>query len=151
MNREECLMACSALDHKTPSRVAPDACFHIRVRIESRGPRLTDPKSASIILAAAKQYHDERRWFLHLLVIMPDHLHLIASFPQAPAMSHTVGAWKSQIARVQRVVWQHKHFEHRLKTDGEFAEKADYVRTAPVREGLCSDPADWPWKLDGLL
>jgi putative transposase len=41
-------------------------------------------------------------------------------------------------------VWQRGFFDHRLRADESFEEKATYVRMNPVRKGLVGRPDDWP-------
>ncbi len=99
---------------------------------------------AQKIIESAVYYHRIQRWHLHLIVIMPDHLHLLASFPSAPGLRATVGAWKSFTAKAGGFSWQTDFFEHRLRAGESFEEKAHYVRMNPVRAGLCEDWAEWP-------
>jgi hypothetical protein len=39
-------------------------------------------------------------------------------------------------------------FEHRLRTQAEYDEKASYVRKNPVRKGLVTAPELWPYFMD---
>ena len=39
-------------------------------------------------------------------------------------------------------------FEHRLRSDAEFNEKASYIRMNPVRTGLVALPGLWPYVED---
>ena len=50
--------------------------------------------SAGAILDAARFYHARGRWFLRLLLVMPDHLHMLASFPGEVSVKAVCGAWK---------------------------------------------------------
>jgi REP element-mobilizing transposase RayT len=99
---------------------------------------------AERIIESAVCYHRIRRWHLHLIVVMPDHLHLLASFPPAPGLGATLGTWKSFTAKSGGFLWQTDFFEHRLRAGESFEEKAHYVRMNPVRAGLCADWTAWP-------
>lgn len=79
---------------------------------------------------------------------MPDHLHAILSFPPGKSMSRTIGDWKKYQAHVLGLDWQENYFDHRLRNESEFVEKANYIRMNPVRAGLCETPGQWPWMLD---
>ncbi|MEI6168122.1 MAG: hypothetical protein WCS52_13115 [bacterium] len=134
------------LSHKTPGWVPIGALFHVRVRVDRDTPcSLTGPSLAPLVLEAARRYHDECRWGMSLLVVMPDHLHMIASFPDEPGMSRTISAWKTITAKRCGIKWQSNFFDHRLRNDDEFVEKAHYIRMNPVRAHLCKFPEDWPW------
>ena len=76
---------------------------------------------------------------------MPDHLHAVLSFACDLSMGRIIGEWKKYITRSTGVLWQANYFDHRLRTDEEFIEKAHYLRMNPVRAGLCADSNDWPW------
>ncbi len=99
---------------------------------------------AEEVMKAAVTYHEIGRWHLRLFVLMPDHVHLMVSFPVAPGLGATVASWKSFTAKQSGFRWQTDFFEHRLRADESFDEKAHYLRMNPVRAGLCTDWEDWP-------
>ena len=139
----------SNLYHRIPSWVSPGSRFHIRIRTDpSNHPVLTNPVLAQSLLDAARFYHNQQRWFLHLIVLMPDHLHGIISFSTGPGMSKIIAFWKAYTNRALGVRWQRNYFDHRLRDETEFNEKANYIRMNPVCAGLCKNPGDWPWMLD---
>jgi putative transposase len=75
---------------------------------------------------------------------MPDHMHLLASFPQEESMHRVVAAWKHYITGQASVKWQRDFFDHRLRSDESFDEKAAYIRKNPVRAKLVAHESDWP-------
>jgi len=124
--------------------------FHIRLRVDPNAPcLLTDPTLAPQIITAARHYHVVKRWCLKLMVVMPDHIHMIACFPAEPGMSRTIANWKAYLSRRHGAKWQVNYFDHRLRNDDEYVEKAHYIRMNPVRVGLCDAPDDWKWVVDG--
>jgi len=134
------------LHHQTPGWVKSGACFHVRLRVdESQVIRLTEPALAPELLNAAKRYHELGRWWCDLLLLMPDRVHAIIAFPEAPDMSATLRDWKRGMARFQKVVWQDNYFDHRLRNDTEFAETWHYIRRNPVAKSLCAHEDDRPW------
>jgi REP element-mobilizing transposase RayT len=136
------------LHHKTPGWVPSGARFHIRIRLEGNQRPLTDPSEAPRLLESANFYHQQNRWYLWLLVLMPDHLHGIFTFPQSASMSRTVGEWKKYQTQALNIIWQEGFFDHRIRNDDEFIEKSHYIKMNPGRSGLCASPADWPWILE---
>ncbi len=126
-----------------PSWVPDGATYFLTICADERGGSVL-PGTAPGILQAAIAYHEMQRWHLHLLVVMPDHVHLLASFPVEPGLRKTVGSWKSFTARQGGFRWQTDFFEHRLRADESHDEKAHYIRMNPVRAGLCADWRDWP-------
>jgi hypothetical protein len=101
-------------------------------------------------LESASVYEQLGHWYLWLMVVMPDHLHLIATFNLDRAIQSTVKAWKSHQAKHLDIKWQSGFFEHRLRNDAEFDEKSHYVRWNPVRKGLVQSLDDWPYVLDRI-
>ncbi len=82
------------------------------------------------------------------MVLMPDHLHALISFPPDSEMRFTVGRWKAWQTRTLKVAWQDNYFDHRIRNDAEFELKAAYIRNNPVARALCARPDDWPWVID---
>ena len=93
-------------------------------------------------------YHVQKRWVLHLLLLMPDHLHLIAGFPNGEIMSEVIRNWKRLTVRRNGVVWQRNYFDHRVRPDEGLQLKTDYIRQNPVRAGLINNAEDWPYFVD---
>jgi hypothetical protein len=63
-------------------------------------------------------------------------------------MSRVIGNWKKGNRENHGVLWQENFFDHRLRQDESFEEKAVYIRRNPLVKGLCSKPEEWPWALD---
>ena len=142
------------LFHDVPPWVEPGNWFHLRIRADRAQPiPLTEPTLARPLLDSARFYHERGRWWLGLLVLMPDHLHALVAFPRGEDMSQTIGDWKRWHSGRNRVRWQGGYFDHRLREDerGEQLQvQADYLLNNPVAKGLCLRPEDWPWKIDQL-
>jgi hypothetical protein len=113
-------------------------------------PLLRDGVAAAL-LASGRPYEGVGRWFLWLMLIMPDHVHLIATFDLSRGIRSTVAGWKRFHAGRSNIRWQPGFFEHRLRNDAEFVEKAHYVRMNPVRKGLVASPEAWPCVIDAAL
>ncbi|MCK4283246.1 MAG: transposase, partial [Candidatus Brocadiae bacterium] len=100
---------------------------------------------------------DGRRAWLHGVVVMPDHVHMVitplrdrlgrtyglAETMQAikGASAHSVNAALGRKARV----WQAESFDHVLRRDENTAEKVDYICANPVRRGLVRELGDYLW------
>ena len=128
------------LHHDVPSWVEVGNFFHLCVRVDRpQNMPLTEPALAAALLDSARFYHDNGRWWLGILVLMPDHLHALAAFPRQEDMSAVVGDWKRWHASRHGVRWQEGYFDHRLREDerGEQLQgQADYILNNPVRAGL---------------
>ena len=122
-----------------------DATFFITVCCQKRGPnQLCIPTIAEPLFASVRHYHETLRWYVHLWLLMPDHLHALVACPRTEDLNKVMTAWKRHTARQQGIIWQKGFFDHRLRTDESFEEKASYIRMNPVRSGLVIQPEEWP-------
>ena len=140
------------LYHKTPAWVDKGAVFHVRIRVnDSKATPLTQESVAKALLASVRFYEETRRWYTHLFLLMPDHLHALLVFDlRADSMAHVIGDWKGFHKRQNKVQWQENFFDHRIRNRDEFEEKAFYIRMNPVRQGLCQSAEDWRFVLDRM-
>lgn len=137
------------LQHTPPAFVPTDSWFFITLCCQRRGTnQLCLPGVSEVLLSDGIFYHDHKRWVLHQLLLMPDHLHLIAGFPKVESMSAVIRDWKRLTARRAGVDWQRNYFDHRVRADEGLQEKTDYIRKNPVRAGLVNVAEDWPHFVD---
>lgn len=123
--------------------------YHIRIRTESFSPLpLTDKELAPALLKSANLYHDITRWYCHLFLLMPDHLHALLIFPPERKMNEIIGDWKIAQAKQLRIQWQGNYYEEMISHGFELVEKAAHIRRNPVVKSLCPKPADWPWVIE---
>jgi REP element-mobilizing transposase RayT len=136
------------LFHGTPSWIRPEnERFFLTLCCRERGrAQLTTPDVAKGILDSIQFGQKREDWYVRLILLMPDHLHMIATFPDHKAsISQTMTNWKRLMARRHRIAWQKGFFDHRLRNDAALDEKAAYIRMNPVRAGLCEQEKDWPY------
>lgn len=142
--------------HDVPHWVADGSPFFITINCAERGrEQLTLPETAAGLLEAARFYHDQLKWHLTFLLLMPDHFHAILSFPRDARMPDLFKHWKRYTARKLGISWQDGFFDHRLRNEQDEIAKHHYIRHNPVRKNLCAGPDDWPyqmrWTSEGLL
>ena len=114
------------------------------------------PEAAREVVLEACLHLDGTKCALHGVVVMPDHVHLVLS-PIAdekgpislPEITQKV---KSESAhRVNKLlnrtgrVWQDESFDHVLRREEGILTKVKYIIENPVRAGLVTAPADYPW------
>jgi len=117
----------------------------------SRDRRILEPDARDIVLRCCLHDHDLRYW-LHCVVVMPDHAHLLLTTFDDVQLTRAIGDVKSASAhlinralRRSGSVWQDESFDHILRNDEKVSEKANYIRENPVRKGLVTNADDWPW------
>jgi len=137
------------LPHALPSWVRQGARHFLTLNCQHRETNsLCRGDVAAQLLKSARYYEEIGRWYLWLMLIMPDHIHLIATFDLERGLRRIMQAWKGYQKRKLHIEWQSDFFEHRLRNGDEFIEKAHYVRMNPVRKGLIHSPDAWPHILD---
>jgi len=102
--------------------------------------------------------HDNHvKYYMHTVVVMPDHVHMIISPLPDPdgvgygfaeitggikgASSHTINKLLGRRGRV----WQAESFDHILRGDEELGKKCRYIAENPVRKNLVASPDGYPW------
>ncbi len=134
------------MHHVVPSWVQGSPIFFITICTSPRGlNQLCHPEVSSAILSAARHYQTRLRWNVHLLLLMPDHLHTLVSFPKVESMPQVIRSWKHYLSKQQHLEWQRDYFDHRVRDHSNLQEKAVYIRQNPVRAGLVAKPDDWPY------
>jgi REP element-mobilizing transposase RayT len=96
------------LPHEVPLWVDPSReDYFITVCCEKRGRNLlANPQLGHPLLETIKHRHARGIWYAHLALVMPDHVHLILSFPEiGKRMKTVVSKWKE---------WSCEVTEHRL-------------------------------------
>ncbi|MFC1601068.1 transposase, partial [Candidatus Sumerlaeota bacterium] len=138
------------MNHVPPPWIRPGHLFFLTVGCQPRGPNvLCRPEIAPRLLDAARLYHDRRKWFLELFLLMPDHWHALVAFADERAIVATVRNWKRYTSRMFGVCWQRDFFEHRLRNEEEESRKWYYIMANPARKGLIAKGKKWPWVIQG--
>jgi putative transposase len=134
------------LDHTLPQGIDAASLFFITIHAQKRRvDQFCNPTTSAAIFKAALHYQDAHRWYCEILLLMPDHLHMLVSTPWNMEMAKVVGSWKQWLSREYRIKWQENFFDHRLRRDESGEQKWHYIRDNPVRAGLVENPEDWPW------
>ncbi len=137
-----------SLPHEIPSWVDPsNERYFITVCCQSRGKnQLANAEIGQRLFETIRHRNASGICYVSIALLMPDHIHLLVSFPQSEKRIRTVmSKWKEWTAKSLRVCWQRDFFEHRLRHDESFSDEADYILDNPVRAGLVKNCEDWPY------
>jgi REP-associated tyrosine transposase len=138
-----------ALDHTGGFHARFGATFFITICCQHRGVnQLCREEAASVIFETAKRYHVAERWYLELILLMPDHLHMLIAIEGDTDLSDLIRDFKRITAKTARIRWQRNFFDHRLRHDESEDEKAEYIRQNPIRAGLIETDQEWPYVMD---
>ena len=137
------------LPHRIPFWVDNGAEYFITVCTQPKGENhLCNPEIWKLICTSLQFRQDRGDLWVHLLLLMPDHLHAIMSFSPMVGMEQSMNDWKRYTSVKGGVNWQRDFFDHRLRKDEIYAEKAHYIRMNPIRAGLAIKPEDWPYVME---
>ncbi len=138
----------------------PGGCWFFTVCLQdSRSTLLTD--ELALLRRVFRDTRQSLPFRIDAVVVLPDHLHTIWTLPpddgNFPARWRSLkgrfsreippGEWRSRarIARGERGIWQRRYWEHRIRDANDFAKYVEYCYIDPVRHGLVSRAADWPY------
>ena len=134
------------LVHTPPVWVDSDAIFFITINCKQRGTHQLDiPRVGDFIFESLQFRVHKDQWHIHLWLNMHDHIHALMSFSKDVSMKRSVAAWKKFSARQMGVGWQRGFFDHRIRDEQSFREKAMYIEANPVRAGFVENAEDWPY------
>jgi len=107
-------------------------------------------------LCQAFRYVKARRPFVVIAaVVLPDHLHCLWQLPDGDCDFST--RWqmiKTEFSRHiptsvkkdgSKTIWQPRFWEHLIRDEEDFRRHFDYIHYNPVKHGLVSAPAAWPY------
>ena len=99
------------LPHVTPSWVDAGSIFFITICCQPRHEnQLCAVEKREAVFEAVEFRQSRRDWFMHLLILMPDHMHGLVSFPQDRAMKKVISNFKEIVAKKTGVRWQRDFF-----------------------------------------
>jgi REP-associated tyrosine transposase len=81
-------------------------------------------------------------------VIMPEHVHLLATEPQDEPLATAIQAVKQSVSRLLgsgEPFWQPRYYDFNVYTERKRIEKLRYMHRNPVKRGLVLRPEDWEW------
>jgi hypothetical protein len=97
------------------------------------GPTYLAMPSIAGIVADSMRHCSEIDYRLHAWVIMPNHVHLLAT-PRTDVSDRTGQAF-----------WQEESYDRLVRTPGEFTKIEAYILTNPVKAGLARSAAEYRW------
>jgi putative transposase len=111
-----------------------------------RRPYLQTPESRTLFEHSLEQARRKYRFDILAYVVMPEHVHLLLSEPEAEPLSKALQAIKLSVSKQspQRPFWQDRYHDFNVFTQPKRVEKIRYLHRNPVARGLVLEPEDWP-------
>jgi len=129
---------------------AESDCYFVTSNTESRVRLFVDPQLAEIVIQALYHLRSDGRIRLHAFVLMPDHLHFVASLREEKSLSRLMHSLKSYTAKginnrlyKKGKVWQRGFYSHGIRNERDALEKINYILENPVRAGLSDASKDY--------
>jgi putative transposase len=138
----------------------PGATYFFTVCLEQRGSTILTDHIDALRWAYLTTVRD-LPVSVAAMVVLPDDLHAVWTEPAdrvefserwrliKARFSHSVGGdfapSSSKRRRRERGLWQRRFWEHCIRNETELQAAMEYCRWNPVKHGLVSDPAMWPY------
>ncbi|HEX3582986.1 MAG TPA: transposase [Thermoanaerobaculia bacterium] len=98
-----------------------------------------------IVLETTIWGHRQHYW-LHALVVMPDHVHHVFTVYEEFALARVMHRIKSVSAHeIGRQVWQREYFDRVMRSDEDVRKKCEYICQNPVRARLVRSVEEYRW------
>ena len=95
-------------------------------------------------------FHHTKKYNLTAWVIMPNHIHLLATPFEGIELSAIAHSIKSYTAHEANKLlgrsgqfWQHEPFDRYIRNRKHFVNVIQYIENNPLKAGLCAKPEDW--------
>ena len=131
--------------------------YFLTFRLQSGVKPNLDSGERHIVKRAILHWH-QQKWRVHVLTVMPDHTHVLASpLVSGPNEWYSLSGILHSVKRHsahrinktrgrQGKLWQAETYDRIVRDEAEFDEKAQYILHNAVKSGLTEDP----WDYDGL-
>jgi putative transposase len=136
------------LPHEVPLWIDPqNETYFITINCVPAGSnQLALSNTAASLFETVEHRRQIGLWWPYVVLLMPDHLHALISFPPSgKPLQSVVSKWKEWTAKQLGIIWQRDFFEHRLRGEEGRREKMEYILNNPVRKRLISRAEEWPY------
>lgn len=103
----------------------------------------------------------QRPFYIDAWVVLPDHLHAVLTLPDddvdyssrwreikkrfSKSLPKTEFLTQTRKHKNERGIWQRRFWEHTIRDDNDYWHHVNYVHFNPLKHGLVSQVADWPY------
>ena len=125
-------------------------CYLLTACCHSREPHFADPRAARIVMETLRWLDDNGRMVLLAVVVMPDHVHFVATLRDRAirGLMHSLKGCSAQ--RINREngrkgrIWQAGYHDRALRSDQAVGAAIGYCLQNPVRAGFVEDSREYP-------
>jgi putative transposase len=135
--------------------------YFFTVTLLRRGGSDLLTRHINVLRAVVAEVRRRHSFCVHGWVVLPDHLHCLIELPSGDADFAT--RWRLiktafskslprserrstvRVRRGERGIWQRRYWEHLIRDEADFRRHLDYIHANPLKHGLVSRVADWPY------
>ena len=112
-----------------------------------RRPYLASDESKDLLVDALERMRQRYRFYVSGYVVMPEHVHLLVSEPEAGILARALQAIKLSVSARsgERPFWMRRYYDFNVFSEKKRVEKLRYIHRNPVTRGLVQRPEDWAW------
>jgi putative transposase len=141
------------------NRVAGGTYFFTVNLLDRDRPLLVE--HIEFLRASVRRVRELMPFHIDAWVVLPEHMHALWTLPQGDAdfprrWQAIKMAFSKRIAgaealsasrrkRGERGIWQRRYWEHTIRDDRDYAAHMDYIHFNPVKHGLVTEVAAWPF------
>lgn len=137
--------------------------YFFTVVTHKRKPFLCEPENISLLRTLFREIKDRHPFTINAAVILPDHIHCLWTLPRGDhdfskrwrliksGFSRRCRAvykgtvTQSRQRKREAAVWQRRFWEHEIRNEKDYLQHVEYIHYNPVKHGLVTAPADWPY------
>jgi putative transposase len=125
--------------------------FHfVTFSCHKRQPSLARSAGYAVFEHALERVRQTHSLVIAGYVLMPEHVHLLVSEPQAGSLAAAIQALKQETSKKLKTAgesqfWQRRYYDFNVWSEGTTEEKLHYMHQNPVKRRLVKQPDDWPW------
>jgi putative transposase len=104
---------------------------------------------AELLARAVQKTREKSRFAVIAWVVLPDHIHAVLHTPHGDTSRIVQQVKLSFSLQYQRLtgrtgpIWQHRYWDHIVRSDEDMRRHIDYIHYNPVKHGLTDSPDKW--------
>jgi putative transposase len=138
------------------------ATYFFTIVTFQRQPIFKEDSNVKLLMDCLDKIMRTHPFEINASVILPDHLHMIWTFPGHDCDFSTrwnlikgnfsrgfkdseVISTKSRLKKRERAVWQRRFWEHLIRDQNDYNDLCDYIHYNPVKHGYTNSPLEWKY------
>lgn len=142
---------------RAPRVAASEGPYHVTSRGNRGQTIFLEDQDRTRFLDLLAQIVTTLNWGLHAYCLMTNHYHLVLKTPGLnlssgmQRLNARYAQWFNHRHDVSGHLFRHRFHARLVESDAHLLELSRYLALNPVRGGLCTSAADWPWSSYGAV